>query len=328
MSRCSDVRAVSLACCFALAATFVPRGVFAEPTAAELASARDFMKEGKALRAKGDHEGALKKFRAAYAVVPTPITGLAVAEEHVALGQLVEAREVLSEIDRMEVTKNESDIGKKARSDAAALLADLLTRIPAVEVRVTGASDVTVSIDDRPVPIAAAAEGFRVNPGAHTIVARASGKPDQSAKVTVAERDRRKVELAFPTTEPVVAKPPSDPLPPPNSGGTTRAIGLVAAGLGVIAVGVGGALALSAKGKYADARDAHCDGTGCDPEGKRLTDDARSSANTATIVIGVGAALVVGGAIVWLTAPRASESKTGITHVTIGLGTLGLGGAF
>jgi hypothetical protein len=326
MSRSSNVRMrfAWFACCAALLGSSIPRVVLAEPSAAELASARDFMKEGRALRAKGDHEGALKKFLAAFAVVPTPITGLAVAEEQVSLGQLVEARETVGEIDRMPVTKNESDAGKKARADAAALLTDVVARIPVVAVHVSGAANVTLTIDGRAVPLPAAEQGFRVNPGAHAIVASAAGRPDQTAKVDVVERERRSIDLAFPTgTDAPIAKSE-----PPKSSGSTKVIGLVTAGVGVVALGVGGVIAFSAKGAYTDARDAHCTGGVCDADGKRLTDDARTRANTATIVMGVGAVLAVGGAILWLTAPSASESKTGITHVNVGLGSIGIGGSF
>jgi len=48
----------------------------------------------------------------------------------------------------------------------------------------------------------------------------------------------------------------------------------------------------------------------CDAAGKEATDSARSLGNVATIVFGVGAAMAVGGGILWLTAPRAPTSGT------------------
>jgi hypothetical protein len=318
------------------------------------------MHEGKDLRAKGDHAGALKKFSAAYSVVPTPITGLAVAQEQVALGLLVEARDTLGEVQRMPTKATESADGKAARDEAATLLSDVMARIPIVEVRVTGApagSGVTLTIDSRSVPASAAEEGWRVNPGRHTVVASLVGRPDQTSAIELKERDRKKVELVFPavvSTKPVdpvkPVEPPQPVTPPatkttlaeapkestpaptpdtPSSGSSTKYIGIAALGTGVVAVGIGGVLGLAARSKYNSAKSDHCDSAGiCDAEGKKLTDDARGLGTTGTIVFTVGAVIAVGGAVLWLTAPDGGATKTGVTSVGVGIGSLTVGGRF
>ena len=224
---------------------------FAEPSAAYRASAKHWMREGKEFRAKSDHAGALKKFSAAYSVVPTLITGLAVAQVQVALRLLVEARDTLGEIQRMPPKATESADGKVARDEAAGLLTDVVARIPVVEVRVTGApagSVVTLTIDGRAVPASAAEDGWRVDPVSHSIVATTTGRPDQSSKLELKERDRKKIELVFPAPEapkpvaplrPVTAAPPPGeskqptPNPPADtaiSSSTTKYLSLAALG--------------------------------------------------------------------------------------------------
>ena len=71
--------------------TLVPALAHAEPTAEDLASARELFKEGRALREKGDLPKALEKLRAAHALGQTPITGLELARTYVLVGRLVEA---------------------------------------------------------------------------------------------------------------------------------------------------------------------------------------------------------------------------------------------
>jgi serine/threonine-protein kinase len=312
----------------------------ASPSDADKAAAGDYMRDGKDLRAKNDHAGALKKFRAAYGLVPSPVTGVAVAQEEIALGLLVEARETLAAVERMPVSATETEFGKQAREDAAKLLADLLPRIPIVEIAVKGApagQAVTIAIDGKDVPLDAAETGWRVNPGTHAIVTKTPGRADKSTSVTVKERERRKVEVAFAATSatsaggtaPELARKDAVPslAADASSGDGTRIIGLVVGGTGLVAMGIGGIVGLSAKSSWSNAKTDHC-GTGiCDEEGKRLTDDAHSLGNKATIVVGIGAALAVGGVVLWLTAPS-GEKKPGVTHVGVGPGSISIGGRF
>jgi serine/threonine-protein kinase len=324
-----------------LAVGSIPSAALAgSPSDADKAAAQDYMREGKELRAKNDHGGALKKFRAAWGLVQTPVTGVAVAQEELALGLLVEARETLGTVERMPVSPTETDFGRQAREDAAKMLADLVPRIPIVEIAVKGApagQAVTITVDGKNVPVDAAETGWRVNPGTHAIVAKTAGKSDTSTSVTVKESERRKVKVAFPAAVEAGAggsssKPArNDAVAPPgaeaSSGGSTRLIGLVVGGTGLVAMGIGGIVGLSAKASWSSAKTDHCGTDICDAEGKRLTDDAHSLGNKATIVFGVGAALAVGGVVLWLTAPS-GETKPGITNVGVGPGSFSISGRF
>lgn len=87
-----------------------------------------------------------------------------------------------------------------------------------------------------------------------------------------------------------------------------KPVGFVMGGAGLVALVAGGFVGLSAKSSYDDAFDSgRCDRDtrSCNAEGQKATEDARSTATTATILAGTGGALLVGGVLLYLTAPRA-----------------------
>jgi len=129
------------------------------------------------------------------------------------------------------------------------------------------------------------------------------------------------------TSQPApTSKEPAQPAPDHGTpGGTQRTLGLVSGGLGVVALGVGGFLTLGARGKLNDAEE-WCSGNQCtDQRGVDLHSDAVKQANLATIVGGVGGVLLVGGAVLYFTAPskRAPNSAAARTPV-VGLGPTGV----
>jgi hypothetical protein len=351
MRRTARLRAFGV-CLAALVLASIPWSATAhaaEPSAADRASAKDFLREGKDLRDAGDHAGARKKFEAAYALVPTPITGSLLAHELVTLGLLVEARDVLGAIEQMPAKSTESADGRQARADASALLAEIMPQIPVLEVKLkglAGGASVVVKIDGKEVPLVAAQQGIRVNPGKHRVAAKGEST-ERSQEVEAKAGQRATVELDLtgaaappkppppvPTPAPVKpapvpAKPPPSAPPIEDTGSSApKWIGVAGVGAGVVAIGVGGILGLSAKSTYNEATSTHCPTGPCDAAGQQGISDARSRASTATIVMGVGAVLAVGGAVLWLTAPRGQDAKVGITGVGVGASGVTIGGRF
>jgi hypothetical protein len=321
MSRLSRLRAVAVV--LAVALVGAPASMRAAPSDADRAAAQDYMRDGKELRAKGDHAGALKKFRAAFALVPSPVTGIAVAKEEIALGMLVEARETLSAIERLPVSPTETDFGREAREETARLRPGLSSRVPSVEIRVHGCrgETPTIEVDGERVQRAAAEAGVARNPGAHAVVARCPGRSPQSASLRLVERERRVVEFSF---------APSDSAGDPStrsSWSSMRTASVVIVGGGLATMVVGGILGLSARSSYSDARVAHCASGICDAEGKQLTDEAHRRGNVATVFFGIGTAVVVTGAVLWLAAPERGTTS-GVTSVIVGPGTFCIRGSF
>lgn len=90
-----------------------------------------------------------------------------------------------------------------------------------------------------------------------------------------------------------------------------RWVGLAIAGAGVVAIGVGGGLALGAKNQY-DSVAGECPSQGCTRSGYDTRNDARSRADVATVVMVAGAAVAAGGIVLWWLEPS--------QHTSVGIG--------
>jgi hypothetical protein len=85
----------------------------------------------------------------------------------------------------------------------------------------------------------------------------------------------------------------------------------VVTGLGVVGLGLGTVFGLEAKGKYNDSLD-HCEPGNpnlCDDSGISQRNSARAAGNISTVAFGVGAAALVGGIVIWLTAPGGGHAS-------------------
>lgn len=176
-----------------------------------------------------------------------------------------------------------------------------------------------VTLDGRPVDTFN--EAFVVDPGPHTIE-WAVGGGDKRRKIVPLDRGgASEVTLDMPAHVASGEPAPSDTTAAEPSRGAPRGrvqriTGLALGGAGLVAIGVSSYLTLSARGDYNDALDMYCGGMkdNCDATGLSLTHDARSTANKATIVVIAGAALVAGGAALYLLAPNgeapAAERQT------------------
>jgi hypothetical protein len=110
-----------------------------------------------------------------------------------------------------------------------------------------------------------------------------------------------------PAAAPAAAPPPPAPGGAPSYWTGQRILGASITGAGVVAVGIAGILALTAKSQFENALGEY---------GQQRVNDSSSAAsqgNVASVVMGIGAAVAVGGAVVWLLAPNGTE------HVALGV---------
>lgn len=216
------------------------------------------------------------------------------------------------------------DRGRRAKDARAAAerleanLSHLAVEVPPTMAALPG---LEVRRDGRAVSREAWGVSIAVDPGEHRIEAIAKGKATWSTQVTLAQGGSRTV-IVGPLTEEAVtpAHPPATPLapptPPPRSaqgepspgprrGQTQRIAGLSVAGVGLLGLGAGVALGLDAKSKYDKQRDnGACDDNGvCTSAGDDASQKARARGDLGTIVGGVGLAALVGGFVLYLTAP-------------------------
>jgi hypothetical protein len=338
-----------------LSVLLVPAGARADapastPSEAQVQAARSLFHEARELHRAGKLDEALEKALAAYHTAPTPVTAMEAGTLLVDLGHIVEARDLLRSVSALPVSPRESDKGREARQQAVTLAASLDARIPkiALAARPAGA---TVLLDGRPSSLDAGAwQG--VDPGVHVLVVVVDGRTCTTINVTLAESEERTIDLRdvastcardratevaagppppAPAPAPTPAAPPPSVValqpPPPVPESTARTdnplhwIGLAVAGAGVVAIGVGGGLALGAKSQY-DSVASQCPANVCSQNGYDTRNDARSRADVATVVMSVGAAVAASGVVLWLLEPSQR------TSVGIGSGTVHVGASW
>lgn len=301
----------------ALAAT---SGALAEPSAGDRESARALLEKGDAAMTAGDARGALKFYEGAHALLGLPATGMAVVRAHVALKELVEARDVALSVLQIPQPPNEKAVHVEARKEADKTASDLASRIPSLELELdASASSASIEIDGAAVPRAAAGVPRKVNPGPHQVKVTAPGKKPFSSTIEVAEGEIKKVPVALeaeasgadpdpgpdPKTQPVV---PRRDDPPRTSAGVSPLVpvGFAIAGAGLLTGVIAGAVSLS---QVSSAKDEHgCTNKACPAAEKKALesdlDPARTTAwvsNVGFIVAGVGAVLGTVGVVVTVT---------------------------
>ncbi len=304
-SERSAVRAIA----FLVAMTCAMDASASEPSAADVESARALYVSGRELRDAGDLAGSLDKFRAAYALVPTPITALELGKANALSGKPLEAREVLLAVERMPRKPDESKKAQAARVEAEALAEQLKTVVPSLQIVIEGAPAMPdVYIDGVRVPPEALSVPRKVNPGRHLVSVRiASGELTQEVDVEPGATKRVAFDLAREPVSPSTVAPPSDPVRPVEAGSWHEA----ATTAGVL-VGIGGAVVGGVTGSIALAKasslDELCDGTRCPPAAHDDLSLVQTMATVSTVAFGVA---LVGGLVAvtsWWTAPRGSAA--------------------
>ena len=206
-----------------------------------------------------------------------------------------------------------------ARSRARALdrrVPRLVVDVPHAVVRLE------IARDGSPLDPAFWGKPLPVDPGLHHIDVSTFGKRWWSATVAVEEGAVVHVVVppalgGAPTADDVaegraMTAPTITPRPeamPPAADGAIgrRTLGWIIGGLGAAGIGVGASFGVASLGAAGRSR-AHCAGDRCDARGVSLRDDAIRSGDAATIATIAGAATLLGGLTLVLTAPRSSGS--------------------
>jgi hypothetical protein len=177
-------------------------------------------------------------------------------------------------------------------------LASLEPRLPKLVLRLPeGDWGITVFVDNVPMHAAALDTPQPVDPGMHTIRATAAGRRDFSATIKLAEREVREISL------PPLAPEPLGSVPEASRGATQRLLGgttIAVGGAGLVTGIVFGLLALDAN----STANSLCPGSApCGNQtGLSASERAHSFGTVSTISLIAGAALVIGGAVLLLTA--------------------------
>jgi hypothetical protein len=297
-----------------------------EPSAGDLATARTALKEGLALREKGDHEGALARFTTAWDLVQTPVTGFELGKEHMVLHHVLQAHEMFRKVERLPPSSEESSRSAAAREEAARLATELEPRIPSLRIRVKlppGATAV-VKVDEDAITLTGPVTPRAVDPGKHDVTARAGEGPEVKLVVDVAEGETRDVELAPQWIEP-------KPVPAPSGGRDvvvvrqTNPLVFVGYGLSSVSVALSGVSVIMAANAAANVR-SRCVGDYCPPE----ADSDKTAFRTWVVIGGVAGASAIGFLVMGVISSShpIEEKITAGVRPWIGIGGAGLEGRF
>ncbi len=319
-------RAMLAATLTTLAVSFVQTSALAEPTAAELAQARDLFAKAEKDERGGDWNGALEKMTRAGAVKMTPGIQFHIALCHENLGHLVEALASYEAAAQQARAENVRDVLDAVQEP----LADLRARVPALTLSLTNASPegVTISIGQRPVHESELGAPIRLMPGTHHIVAkRHSDGRSFNKEILLRERDTVALDLRLPPVESEKAwrsreRPRSD-RPPEKS---SRVGAVVATGGAVVLVG-GAIGAFLIAGSEQNDREKRCrTSPDCGDEGVSAIRTWDAIALTGFIA---GAGVAALATVLWLTPnePRSSSTKPRLGFGASGRGVT-LGGTF
>jgi hypothetical protein len=297
----------------------------AEASAQEKALGSRLFDDASKLMASGQIAAACPKYAESERLDPELGTLLHLGECYAKLGKTASAWASFKEAADVAAQRNDPRTAKirermtaleKALPNLVIVVAD--SEPPALEVRQDGAV-VGKAGWGSPIP---------VDPGEHKISATAPGAKPREVTLTVPEKAQT-LTVNLPPIEylPATATTPPqgiEPAGPSAAQSSTvtsdearpwfsshqRTIALVVGGVGVVGLGVGSAFGLMAKSTY-DKSGPHCSLDHCDATGHDFRQSAFTKADVSNVAFGVGAAALVGGVVLFLTAPKqpATESR-------------------
>jgi hypothetical protein len=301
-----------------LALSLAPLPAAAQSSATEKAAAEALFDQGKKLMAEGKFAEACPKFAESQRLDAGIGTMLYLSDCYEKIGRSASAWASFREAESAARAAGQPERARVARERAAALESQLSRLTINVHPKTAELPDLTVKRDGSPISNALWGSPLPVDPGPHAIEAAAPGYHKVTVKVEVrpgggtasAEVPALEKEAAqAPTTvpQPLVSDGGSNDAP---AGGwpAQKTWALVAGGVGVAGLAVGTVFGLSARSKWNKSQsDGRCTDDGCNREGFDLAEDARKAAGVATVSFGVGLLGVAGGAVLWLTAPKAPK---------------------
>jgi hypothetical protein len=300
--------------------------------------ARKHFKQAVALFDQRRFGDALAEFERSYAMYSAYGTLYNIGQVRVALGHPVEAVRAFEKY----LVQGGASIPAAQRAQVEAELKAQKKRIGKVvlEAKPDGAE---VRVDGRVVGKSPLTRPIQVAAGPHLIEVMLDGYRSQRRKVEVVGQGRVQLQLELRSLSPAAPAPalapppaapadspapvasprPLDPRPqsdaastpspaetarePSSSGTPQRVLGYTIAGLGLIGASVGLALAVDGQAKHNDALEQWAAG---DREQAQVTEEESSLQKTqGYVLIGVGGAVMLTGAIVLLTAPSSHSAR-------------------
>jgi hypothetical protein len=318
-----------------LVATAATQALAADPppSAADKAAAQALFDEGRLLLAKKEYREACSKFADSQRLDPKGGTLLNLAACNEALGKIATAWTQFNEALSIAIRDGRADRVTVAKNHIAAIepkLARLTLRV--LDPSIDG---LTIVLDGEPLARAAWGTAAPIDPGDHTIDAKAPRRLPFHGAVRIESKD---AEIEVPklsedpsapppeappasTSHPAPVPEPAAPLPPPPDNAARHIGGGVVLGAGIVAIGIGSYFGLRAFSKWHDAQN-ECPRSACSALGESLISDSKSAARIADVAIGVGVVAAGFGAYFLFTSPHHGAAPTTALRVgAVGTGT-------
>jgi hypothetical protein len=278
---------------------------------------------------------ACPKYAESYRLDPHLGVLIYLAECYEQNGQLASAWGAFREAEGMAIARNDERLAHAHERVEA--LTPRLSRLTVSVPTESRAQGMTLYRNGLELPPAAWGTATPTDAGRYVLEAKAPGRQPWktsvvvpleggNVRVTVPHLERDLLPLPTEPSPPVAKKPPGAPpkssperraappartaipaKPADKSGQSQKITALAVGGLGVVGLGLGGGLALSAHALFDDSKPLCNKDNVCTSEGAALRDSAESKAMVATVVTSVGAAAIVGGLVLWLVTPTAHE---------------------
>lgn len=304
------------------------------------AAAEALFREGMRLGKAGSHAEACPKLEESHRLEPSLGVQYYLADCFEKIGRTASAWANFVEVANKARLSGESAKEQTARKRAD----DLEPKLAHLSVEVADGKLAGLTIHRGQIAIGSGQWGIAVpvDPGPHELRASAPGHRDWSKTVEVAAGT--KVTEAIPALEPLPTQPsppatataaplpakdqPRQPAPAPSS--TQSTVGIVVAAVGVVALGTSGVLAWVASDTNESSKEPGLclPNDTCSEAGLDERDRALKLADAATIVGISGAALTIGGAVIWFTAPKSRAEQTASVRVGVGPSSFVLRGQF
>lgn len=287
---------------FAVSLAWAP-AASAQTSPTEIAR-RDLLDQAEAARAAGEHARALDLATRASQLRVTPSLRLLLAQEHQALGHVLEALDQSTSCAREAAADTAMNNRERILEACRALSASLAPQVGRVVVHVTDPpAGAVVRVAGSELNSALWGVSYPVVPGVVEIDAEGPGGAHTHRAVTVAAGATEEVEIALPHLAPVVRRIDA---PPPIVTRTSPGAGpWVVMGLGAATLGASLAFFLLREDALA-TRDAECGLRGAGPGrcvdralAEGADSDYRAFTTLTDVTLGVGAAGVAAGAL-WL----------------------------
>jgi hypothetical protein len=297
--------------------------------------------QGRAQMAGGDYVGACPKFEESYRLDQAHGTLLALALCHEAQGRWASAWKEFVAVQAASARDGRTDRAAVARTNIASLEPKVSRVILEVSAETRGLSSFDVECDGSHVDLAAGDFEVPVDPGTHLFQASAPGHVPWATTVQVGTRSERP-RVQVPALEPLpaavaplapvvaatpqvvsteTAHPVSGPASPASaqpradsagrhstSLSAQRVAGIVVAGLGAVAMGIGAGEGFHAIAENNDAR-SRCPASPCaNVTGLSLSQSALGAATASDILLGAGAVTLAVGGYFWFRGGHSAAS--------------------